>query len=141
MSTLVSVLVAVLAIVVVFLVVKPRSYYSHEHPILDEVRENFRKLDERYASIPLRYGNSAYTEDKAVITLCLKDPHTNEYYDMNTIMYVAIHELAHVVSKTHGHGREFKKNFSRLLRKADRQGIYDPRKTIAETYCGIGPDD
>jgi len=94
-----------------------------------------------YAKIPLREGNSAYTENKRTITLCLKDPETKKYYDMNTIMYVALHELGHIVSVTHGHNDEFKKNFSLLLRDAARKGIYDPRKEIPHTYCGVGPED
>lgn len=113
------------------------SYESDDHPILNQVRSNFSKINPEYANIPLRKGNSAYTENKAVITICLKNPETDEYYDMNTIMYVALHELAHIVSKSHGHTDEFKNNFTDLLRKGAKLGIYNPRKAIPETYCGI----
>ena len=128
-------------ILLLYLSLRPRSYYSHDHPILNNVRSNFAKLNPEYAKIPLREGNSAYTENKAVITLCLKNPETKDYYDMNTIMYVALHELGHMVSKTHGHNDEFKRNFAILLRQAARKGIYDPRIPIPQTYCGVGPDD
>jgi len=115
-----------------------RSYYSHNNPILDRVRENFAKIDPKYVEIPLREGDSAYTENKEVITLCLKDPeHNGTYYDMNTIMYVALHELAHVICESSGHGDEFKKKFSHLLRHAATIGIYDPKKGIPESYCGL----
>jgi len=119
----------------------PRSYYSHNHPILNQVRANFAKLNPDYSKIPLREGNSAYTENKSVITLCLRDPETKKYYDINTIMYVALHELGHMVSRTQGHNDEFRGNFSTLLRKAAEIGIYNPSLPIPETYCGIGPDD
>jgi predicted metal-dependent hydrolase len=56
-------------------------------------------------------------------------------------MYVALHELAHVISKSHGHNNEFKKNFAILLRDASRKKIYDPRKNIPTTYCGVGPNE
>lgn len=121
--------------------IRKRSYYSHDHPILNQVREKFSQLNPEYAKIPLREGNSAYTENKAVITLCLKNPETGKYYDDNTIMYVALHELGHIISKTHGHNDEFKRNFSSLLRQAARRGVYDPRIPIPSTYCGVGPDD
>ena len=88
----------------------------------------------------MREGDSAYTENKAVITLCLKNPENGLYYDMNTIMYVAIHELSHMVTKTHGHNKEFKNHFSTLLKRAAQLGIYNPRKPIPETYCGVGAD-
>lgn len=116
--------------------ISPKSYYSSNHPMLDEVRQNFSKIKPEYAKIPLREGDSAYTENKAVITLCLKDPHTGQFYDMNVIMYVALHELAHMISKSQGHGSEFRTNFANLLRDGAKLGIYDPRKPIPLDYCG-----
>ena len=140
MNTVIVILVVALVVVVTFFLTS-KSYYSQDHPILNRIRDNFAQLNSEYSKIPLREGNSAYTENKAVITLCIKNPETGEYYDMNTIMYVALHELAHIVSKTHGHNDEFKRNFSTLLRQAARKGIYDPRRSIPTTYCDIGPDD
>ena len=113
------------------------SNYSHNHPILTKVRENFAKINPDYSKIPLREGDSAFTENKEVITLCLKDPDTGKYYDMNTIMYVALHELAHVLCETQGHGDEFKKKFSKVLRYAAKLKIYDPRQQMSSTYCGL----
>jgi len=117
-----------------------RSYYSDDHPILEQIRSNFSMLNSEYSEIPLREGDSAYTENKSVITLCLKNPETGKYYDMNTLMYVALHELAHIISKTHGHNKEFRENFAQLLRKGAEFGIYNPRIPIPNTYCGINGD-
>jgi hypothetical protein len=139
-QTLMLILVVGLVLVGAYML-SPKSYYSHNHPILNKVRENFSKLHPKYADIPLREGNSAYTENKSVITLCLKDPDTQKYYDFNTIMYVALHELGHMTSKTQGHNDEWQSNFANLLRRAAQLGIYDPRIPIPETYCGIGPND
>ena len=121
--------------VIVYCLAK-NEYKSDDIPQLHEVRANFTKLDEKYGTIPLREGDSAYTENKEVITLCLKSPDTGEYYDMNTVMYVALHELAHVVSKGKGHGEEFKKNFMELLRRGALMGFYDPSKRLPSNYCG-----
>lgn len=141
MKTLNTLIPITLVIFFTFLIMKyasTRSYYSHDHPILNKVRENFSKIDPKFSQIPLREGDSAYTENKEVITLCLKDPENKgTYYDMNTIMYVAIHELAHVCCESSGHGEEFKKKFSALLRHAANIGIYDPRKGIPSSYCGL----
>lgn len=135
-----KVLILVLCLAVIAYFAFGRSYYSHDHPILNQVRANFSKIDPEYAKIPLREGNSAYTENKSVITLCLKDPETGKFYDINTVMYVALHELSHMVSKTHGHNNEFKQNFSGLLNEATKLGIYDPRKPIPPRYCGVDQD-
>lgn len=114
-----------------------RSYFSTKHPLLDQVRANFAKIDPRYAEIPLRDGDSAFTENKEVITLCLVEPDTNKNYDINTLMYVALHELSHVISTSTGHGEEFKRNFAMLLKKGAELGFYDPRKPIPASYCSV----
>lgn len=117
-----------------------RSQQSSNDPMLSQVRANFAKLDPRYANIPLRTGDSAYTENKEVITLCLINPDTNQYYDINTIMYVSLHELAHCITSDgeEEHGDAFKRNFADLLRKSAELGIYDPRIPIPATYCKVG---
>lgn len=117
-----------------------RSKSSSNDPMLIQVRSNFAKLDPRYAEIPLRSGDSAYTENKEIITLCLINPDTGQYYDINTIMYVSLHELAHVITPEgqEEHGEVFKKNFANLLRKAAEIGIYNPRQPIPATYCKVG---
>lgn len=119
-----------------------RSYYRHDNPVINNVRENFAKINQEYAQIPIREGDSSYTEGKKFITLCLKNPETGEYYDMNTIMYVALHELAHLISESYGspgneHNQEFRSNFSLLLERAERLGFYNPRIPMPRTYCGV----
>ncbi len=141
MKGVVIIIIGVILFFLVTIILGSRSHYSHDHPILNKVRENFGKLDQSFTEIPLRQGSSSYTENKESITLCLKNPEDGSYYDMNTIMYVSLHELAHSISTTIGHGDEFKKNFSALLQLAAQKGIYDPSIPIPETYCGIGPED
>lgn len=119
--------------------ISSKSYFSSRHPLLDRVRDNFAKLDPGYAKIPLHTGDSSYTENKEVITLCLDDPETGKYYGINTLMYVALHELAHTLTPQGEpeHGDAFKKNFAELLRRGAEAGIYDPRKAIPSTYCRV----
>ena len=108
-----------------------------KEPLLHQVRRNFKKIDSKFNSIPLYSGDGAYTDNKSEITLCLADPKTNKEYDSNTIMYVALHELAHVISKEIGHGEEFRQNFSKLLLEGEKLGFYDPSKPMTTTYCGM----
>ena len=115
----------------------PRDDDTKREPVLKMVRNNFKKIDPKFGSIPLFSGKGAYTDNKSEITLCLVDPNTRREYDSNTIMYVALHELAHVVSKGIGHGEEFRQNFSKLLLEGERLGFYDPSKPMTTTYCGI----
>ena len=115
----------------------PREDDTSREPILRRVRKNFKKINPEFNSIPLYSGDGAYTDNKSEITLCLADPKTDKEYDSNTIMYVALHELAHVISKDIGHGEEFRQNFSKLLLEGERLGFYDPSKPMTTTYCGM----
>lgn len=137
-GTFVVFLIFLLFLVYLF---QDRHVNDPNHPVLNRIRDNFRLLDPKYSEIPMMEGTSSYTENKETITLCLRKPENGEFYDMNTLMYVSLHELAHVTTKSHGHGAEFKKNFSILLRRAARIGIYDPRKPIPTRYCGIVPGE
>lgn len=139
-GSLIIVLVVSFIIFGMFILTR-KERMSDIHPMLDQVRENFAKINPVYSKIPLKEGSSSYTENKNVITLCIKDPESGGYYDMNTIMYVALHELAHVVTKSQHHTDEFKKNFNILLRKGAKIGIYDPRIPIPSTYCGVNSDE
>lgn len=110
---------------------------SSNHPTLLEIRRRLRKINPSYGDIPIRESASAYTEDKRVIYLCLKDPDTQTPYGISVLMYVALHEIAHVISKSVGHGPEFRNNFAELLKKATDVGVYDPRYPLPEKYCGV----
>lgn len=118
---------------------KFRPDQGNKIPMLVYVRENFKRLDPEFAKIPLYEGGKSYTENKSSITLCLKDE-KGLYYDRNTIMYVALHELAHIVTKTYDmdeHGPEFRKNFDNILNRAQQLGIYDPKLPVVQNYCGV----
>jgi len=83
-------------------------------------------------------GNT-YTENKKNIFFCTRQPN-GEVYDDNTLIYVALHELAHVMSKsvdTDEHSPEFYRNFDYLLDLASQAGVYNPCVPIAEFYCGV----
>lgn len=126
-----------LALSIILVVVAwPKPDDTRREPLLQAVRSNFAKLNPNFAKIPLYAGNGAYTDNKEKITLCLTDPVTNKPYDSNTIMYVALHELAHVISRGIGHGKEFMDNFERLRTRASGLGFFDPSRPITKTYCG-----
>ena len=74
------------------------------------------------------------------IVFCLRSRDENEkLIDINTLMFVALHELAHVMTKSVGHTEEFWSNFRYLLKNSIKLGIYkyqDFRKKPVK-YCGI----
>ena len=58
---------------------------------------------------------------------------------MNTILFVAIHELAHIMSESKGHTTEFWNNMNYLLKAAINLGIYQEvdYKQNPINYCGM----
>ena len=73
------------------------------------------------------------------VVFCLRSEKNKELHDINIIMFVAIHELAHVMSVTIGHNKEFYTNFRFLLKEAIRDGLYDYENydKTPKNYCGM----
>lgn len=72
------------------------------------------------------------------IVFCIRSRKTDKIIEMNTLMFVAIHELAHVMTKSIGHTDEFWNNMKYLLKKAIKIGVYSPidYKQNPKAYCG-----
>jgi hypothetical protein len=86
----------------------------------------------------------AYTENKGEkIALCLNTQKGGELIDLNTLTYVAVHELAHIATETIGHTDEFWSNFRFLLIEAVRINIYTPidYSKHPQAYCGTTIDE
>jgi len=73
------------------------------------------------------------------LSFCLKSKKSNELHDINLLMYVAIHEMAHIACPEIGHGELFKKIFRKLTEEAINIGIYKKVNfsEIPTEYCGM----
>lgn len=88
---------------------------------------------------------TAFSENKGEkIAFCLnKKKNGSKLIDINTLTFVALHELSHVATKSVGHGQEFWQNFKWILQHAKEAGIYSPinYKQQPEEYCGMKIND
>ena len=88
---------------------------------------------------------TAYSENKGEkIAFCLNtEKEGNQLIDPNTLTFVAIHELAHIATKSIGHKEEFWNNFKFLLGEAGKIGIYEQvdYKKKPQRYCGTDITD
>jgi len=89
----------------------------------------------------LDVDTTSYSENKGEkIVVCIRDkapPY--RFVEENTVMFVLLHEMAHLMSTTIGHTPEFWANFKRILHDAVQCGIYTP-VNYARTptpYCGM----
>lgn len=73
------------------------------------------------------------------IAFCLKSKKTGDIHNTNLIMYVAIHEMAHIACPEIGHGELFKKIFKFLTEQAIEINIYsyDDYDSKPVEYCGM----
>ena len=84
---------------------------------------------------------TAYSENKGEkLAFCTTTTKKGDkLIDPNTLMYVAIHELGHLMTKSIGHTQEFWQNFKFLLQNAVKIKIYNPvnYKKKNKAYCGM----
>ena len=88
----------------------------------------------------------AYSENKGQkIAFCLnkKNTNNNELIDINTLTFVALHELSHLMTESIGHNQDFWQNFKFLLVNAKEAGIYEPidYKNNPQEYCSMDITD
>lgn len=119
--------------------------------IKDEDREGIKDLLNNYRpdSLSENLENrslQAYSLNKGEeICLCLREP-DNELEiidDMNTLMFVLIHELSHLMTDDIGHTNKFWNNMDYLLKKAYELSLYRPvdYKVNPVMYCGVKIDE
>lgn len=94
-------------------------------------------LEEHMPSGPV---NTSYVLNKGdVIKLCLRDPTSGRFHDFNTLVFVNLHELSHLLDRKWGHGDSFWDGFKFILQEAVQLNLYTPvdysKKNTA--YCGI----
>ena len=119
------------------------KYMKKEYPDRDNVYRLVTNYNPNFIRETLPTSElTAYSENKGeTIAFCLnvKKKTSNNFVDINTLTFVAIHELGHVMSKTVGHNDEFWENFKFLLQNAVEMQIYNPidyKKNPTE-YCGM----
>ena len=88
----------------------------------------------------------AYSENKGEkLAFCLNKKKSNNenLIDSNTLTFVAIHELGHIMTESVGHTEEFWNNFKFLLENAVELKLYTPvdYKKEPENYCGMDITD
>ena len=83
-------------------------------------------------------GQVGYNVNKGeIIGLCMyKD---GKFLNVNTIMFVLLHELSHSMTVAYSHDKEFWDNFSFILNEAMKIGIYtyEDFKSNPKTHCDM----
>lgn len=84
---------------------------------------------------------TAYSQNKGEkLGFCLDTEKVNgSLIDLNTLTFVALHEISHIATKSIGHTEEFWDNFKFILQIASKINVYKPidYSKKPQKYCGM----
>jgi hypothetical protein len=125
--------------------------------LVDEFKDPSYKQDEPYQRLLANFNPDAleendisasttsYSENKGEkIVVCLRNKvRPYPFVDENTIMFVLLHEMSHLMTASIGHTPEFWTNFRKLLHDGIKVGIYTPTNYSKNPvkYCGMDITD
>jgi hypothetical protein len=126
------------------------DYLKQEYPSDERIKRlnngfNPKNINETLPTSKL----TAYSENKGEkVAFCLNKKGSpkesdNELIDIETLTFVAFHELTHIMCKTYGHNQEFWENFKFILENSEKAGIYTSKdyKKAPTEYCGMTISD
>ena len=121
-------------------------YLGEKFPQRENVKRLVKNFNPRKISETLPTSKfTAYSENKgeklAFCTTTTKKG--NKLIDKNTLMFVALHEMSHIATKSVGHTTEFWENFKFLIENGKKINIYNPvdYKESPKEYCGMTISD
>lgn len=125
----------VVIIIVYFALCPIVEGFQKQDPKLEQIKKIIRPLrPEVVDNIIFLEDNRSYTINKKKVYLCLKDEN-GEYYNDNMLIFVVLHEMAHVLCDEIGHTAKFQQIFQQLLDEAAVKKIYDPEIQPVQNYC------
>ena len=118
------------------------AFMKKKYPDRDDVDRLYKGFNETKITETLPTSTlTAYSENKGQkIAFCLnKKKGGTEMIDINTLTFVAIHELSHIMTISIGHNQDFWENFKFLLEGAIEIKIYIPEdyKEKPKEYCSM----
>ena len=114
--------------------------YENKLPSQDVSKRTYNRFKNcSIGETPNGDKSAAYTINKGnggIYICCLTDGKLNSENDS---FFVILHELAHVMSNSYGHGDEFKENFDYIVKLAVKLDYWkDPKyEEKPVNYCGV----
>ena len=118
------------------------KYMDKEYPDRENVKRLVKGFNPKKINEILPTSSyTAYSENKGEkLAFCTTTTKKGDkLIDDNTLTFVGIHEIAHIMTKSIGHTKEFWANMKFLLKNAAKIGIYTPidYKRKPKEYCGM----
>jgi hypothetical protein len=125
------------------------EYLEKRYPDKSQVQRmvrNFRAEPARFLESTPDAAHTSYSVNKGEkVHLCLRQRGggSEALVGEEVMMFVSLHELAHSITQTIGHGPDFWNNFGWILREAETNGYYKHQDFAAQpvSYCGVSITD
>ncbi len=120
-----------------------KEYLGNTHgrkPFVKQLLQNFTCTSDQFSESTPEAVHTSYTVDKEKVFMCLRQRNAKEeLVSENVLLFVALHEMAHMGTSTIGHSPDFWNNFAWLLTQAEEYGIYKYTDFAAHPveYCGV----
>jgi hypothetical protein len=121
-------------------VVENINNYPEYKDYINQFNENFNKNRTKIYETSLNSEYTSYSINKGEeLVFCLRSKSTGKLHDINLLMYVAVHELAHTACPETGHTPLFNKIFKFLLEIAidNKVYYYEDYASNPIEYCGM----
>jgi len=115
------------------------KYNDKYQPGILRFKDNFNK-EKVYENTNHQKSSTSYSINKGEkIIFCIRQKDTQQLLDINTMMFVAIHECAHLMSESVGHNKEFWDNMVFLLKESEKCNVYKyiNYSKKPQEYCGM----
>jgi hypothetical protein len=125
------------------------EYLEKTYPDKSQVKRlvaNFRAEPDRFLESTPDAAHTSYSVNKGEkVHLCLRQrtPGNESLVNEDVMMFVVLHELAHSITQSIGHGPDFWNNFGWILKEAEYKGFYTHQDFTAQpvAYCGVSITD
>lgn len=126
---------------------KMKKMYLHcqekfpDKPQVKRLLQRFEAKPERLLESTPDAEHTSYSVNKGeAVHLCLRQRQgaDESLVNENVMVFVALHEMAHMITDSIGHEPEFWNNFGWLLKEAEQIGVYQYQdfKAHPVRYCG-----
>ena len=119
-----------------------KEKYPHDESVI-RMNQRFNADNITEAGKNNQYTSYSVNKGEKIVFCIRQKDETESLVDENTITFVAIHELAHIMTKSVGHTPEFWDNFKKLLKVAIESNLYTKENYTnnPKEYCGIKVSD
>lgn len=113
--------------------------YQEQYPnnkIASRLYERFKNSS--INETPPNDSGAAYTINKGPISICIEKK-DGSFHDPDDAFFVILHELAHIMSVSYGHGDEFQENFDYIVKFAVKNNLWKDKnyQEKSSNYCGV----